>query len=334
MNPADGFRFVESPPFAQVNDLMRRTWSRPCWNYDEGLLALHVMKPSGDPTLAIGQVEESTGRLASFQAYMPFDVEYLGNPYRSVFASFLTVSSDFQGKGLAGPQQGRLIERAMEAGFDLYLTMCEVGAASNRSVEKIFGQFGIQVTNVKVIRYRGTTSSLVERDVPATPSGRTRPYRHEDAEQALPLVHNAGRAVPLRKVIPKIDIDFLFLERPHAKSFVYETGGRVRGLVNVLVLEVLDEDDSKTNVYFDNVMFGDLDPSEQQEFLGDVLAALREVDYDLAFMPNIGYTSMEPFGKYHFRIMPRALNVLAAPLKKDVVPGGIVPVESLYLDVY
>src|SRR5215471_7195977 len=241
MNPANGFRFIEHPPFAQVNDLMRRTWSRPCWNYDEGLLALHIMKPSGDPTLAIGQAEETTGTLASFQAYMPFDVEYLGKPYRSVFASFLTVSSDFQGKGLAGPQQGRLIEKAMEKGYDLYLTMCEVGAASNRSVDKIFGQFGIQVTNLKVIQYRATTSSLVERDLPPAPSGKTRPYRREDAEQVVPLVQNVARSVPLRKVIPKIDIDFLFLDRPHSRSWVFETDGRVRGLVNVLVLEVLEE---------------------------------------------------------------------------------------------
>src|SRR5205807_1728464 len=125
--------------------------------------------------------------------YMPFEVEYFGNRYRSVFASFLTVSSAYQGKGLAGPQQGQLIEKAVQKGYDLYLTMCEVGAASNRSVDKIFGSFGITVTNLKVIQYRAVTSTFVDHELPK-PSPRTRRYRREDAAQIVPLLHSVGRA--------------------------------------------------------------------------------------------------------------------------------------------
>jgi len=333
VNVANGFRFVENPPFDQVSELICRTWARPCWNYDEGLLALHILRPTGDPTLAIAQREESTGRLASYQAYMPFDLAYRGKPYRSVFASFLTVSSAFQGKGLAGPQQARLVEKAMEQGYDLYVTMCEVGAASNRSVEKTFAQFGIEVTQLRTLHYRASTISLVDRELARPRSPRTRRYRREDCELVLPLVRAAGQQTQLRKLIPPKDVDFLFLERPHAVSFVYEVGGKVRGLLNVLVLEILEDADTKTNVYFENVLFGDLDVHEQEEFLGDALIALHEVGFSMAFVPDIGYAALDAFSKYHFRTMPRTLNLLAAPLK-PIHAGSLAPIDSFYLDVY
>jgi hypothetical protein len=334
MEPAAGFRFVEQPPFAQVSELMRQTWHRPCWNYDVGLLGLHILKPSGDPTLAIGQVEETTGRLASYQAYMPFEVEYLGKPYHSVFASFLTVSPAFQGRGLAGPQQARLVEKAMDKGYDLYLTMCEVGAPSNHAVEKTFARFGIAVSKLKVLHYRASTLALVDRELARPSSLATRRYRPEDREQVLALAQSTGRGTQLRKVIPERDIDFLFLERPHAVSFVYETRGRVRGLLNVLVLEVLEETDMLTNLYFENVLFGDLDLHEEEEFLGDVLKALHEVHFQMAFVPDIGYAPMRPFEKYHFRAMPRELNLLCAPLDQAHATETMPPVGSFYLDVY
>jgi hypothetical protein len=332
MLPAEGFRFVERPPFAEVAGLMQRTWSRPCWCYDDGLLARHIQRPSGDPSLAIGQVHEATGALASFQAYMPFDVEYFGRPYRVVFASFLTVSREFQRQGLAGPQQGRLIEKAIDKGYDLYLTMCEEGAASNRSVEKIFSTFGIAVTKVRVIHYRASTRALIERVLPGEPSSRTRPYRRDDRERALALVRAAGRDTQLRKIVAAQDIDFLFLDAPHSLSFVYEVDGLVRALVNVLVLEVLEATATKTNLYFENVLFGDLDLHEQEEFLGDVLSLLGERHFAMAFIPNIGYAPMAAFQKYHFRVMPRAINVLAAPLRKNI--ANIKPVDAFYFDVY
>jgi hypothetical protein len=333
MFEAKGFRFDENPPLNQVSDLICRTWARPCWKYDEGLLALHIMRPTGDPTLALALRDEATGQLAAYQAYMPFDVTYRGKPYRSVFASFLTVSSAFQGKGLAGPVQGRLVEKAMEKDYDLYVTMCEVGAASNRSVEKTFAQFGIEVTNLRTLHYRASTISLVDRELARPRSARTRPYRREDCEPVLPLVRATGERTQLRKRIPPKDVDFLFLERPHARSFVYEVDGKVRGLLNVLVLEVLEEAGTRTNVYFENVLFGDLDVHEQEEFLGDVLIALHDVGFSMAFVPDIGYAPLDAFSKYHFRTMPRTLNLLAAPLKKNHA-GSLAPIDSFYLDVY
>lgn len=333
MKPAEGFEFVLAPDLKQVSDLICNTWARPCWNYDEGLLQLHIKRPSGDPELTVGQVSND-GRLASFQAYMPFDVEYFGKKYRSVFASFLTVSSEFHGKGLAGPQQGMLIEQAMEKDYDLYITMCEVGAASNRAVEKIFGKKGIDVKVVNVLQYLAAVSQYVDPVLPEAPSGKTRDYAAADEEAVKTLMHSLGGNAPLRKKVPDIDIGWLLADRPHTRTFVFEEDGRVRALVNLLLLEVLDAEDTKLNVYFDNVNFGDLDAEEQETFLGDVMLALKETGYHSAFMPAIGYLPTEAFRKYRFRTAPRQLNLYIAPLKAEALPEGIRDVDSFFMDVY
>jgi hypothetical protein len=334
MNPAEGFQFVTHPKLNQVSELIRANWAKPCWHYDEGLLSLHIDRPTGDSTLTVGQVA-GDGSLASFQAYMPFDLEYCGGKYRTVFASFLTVSSAFRGKGLAGPQQGELIDRAIAKGYDLYTTMCEVGAPSNRAVEKVFAKRNLEVQVVNVLQYRAALSKMVEPLLPTEPSGRVRRYTKADHAAILPLVRDLGSNVPMRKLIPADDVDFLLLDRPHTRTYVYHDGDNLRGFANLLLLVVLENDDSTSlNVYFDNVSFGDLDSDAQHVFLGDILYNLKETGYATAFLPDIGYLPSEPFVKYRFRMAPRQLNLYVAPLRKDVLPNGIQNVDSFYMDVY
>ncbi len=187
MQPAEGFNFIEKPDLAKVSELICNTWAKPCWNYDPGLMNLHIMRPSGDPTLAVGQTSDN-GDLVSFQAYMPFAVDYFGEKFNSVFASFLTVSSQYHGRGLAGPQQGILIEKAIEKDYDLYITMCEVGAPSNRAVEKIFAKKNLDVKVVNVLSYLAGINELIKPILPDEVSVKTRPYTHNDYKQISKMV--------------------------------------------------------------------------------------------------------------------------------------------------
>lgn len=334
VEPAPGHRFEWQPALERVSELIRASWAKPCWNYDIGLLELHIRRPSGDPELAVGQITD-TGRLVSFQAYMPFDVEYSGRRYRAVFASFLTVAPDLHGHGLAGPQQAALVERAIEKGYDLYLTMCEVGAPSNRAVEKVFARKGREARVINVLRYLAGVRPLIRSALPGSPSGRTRTYRRDDRGRVLELVRSLGRGTDLRKVVPAEDVDFLFHDRPHTRTYVYEENGRIRALANLLLLEVVKPRGGRDlNVYFDNVAFGDLDADEQKRFVSDVLLALEDNGYCAAFVPDIGYVSHEPFLAHRFRTAPRALNLYAIPLRDDVMPEGVPDVRTFYLDVY
>ncbi len=333
MEPREGFEFVYAPDLKVVSDLICKTWARPCWNYDEGLLKLHINRPSGDPELAVGQMSED-GRLASYQAFMPFDVNYYGKNYRAVFASFLTVSSEFHGKGLAGPQQGELLELAQKKGYDLYTTICEVGAASNRAVEKIFAKKNLDVKIVNVHQYLAAVSQYVDAVLPEAPSGKTRVYASADEEAVKPLMRSLGGDAPLKKIVPDNDIGWLLIDRPHTRTYVFEEGGRIRAMANLLLLEVLGTEENMLNVYFDNVNFGDLTSEEQVVFLGDVMLALKETGYHTALMPAIGYLPMEAFRALRFRAAPRQLNFYIAHLKADALPEGIREVDSLFMDIY
>ncbi len=334
MEPAKGFTFEYGPDLKKISELICNTWGRPCWNYDEGLLGLHINRPSGDSELNVAQISED-GQVASFQAYMPFDVQYFDKSYKAVFASFLTVSADFQGRGLGGPQQGALIEKAREKGYDLYITMCEVGAVSNYAVEKIFKRMNLPVKVVNVCRYAAAVNEFVKPVLPEKPSGNTRIAIQDDIEKLKPLINAVGTNTKLYKKIPDEDFSFIFIDRPHCKTYLYEKDNKVCGFINILKLEVLEVDnDNKTNIYFDNVSFGDMPDDAIEEFIGDVMLDLQKDNFYTAFMPNIGYTNIALFKKFRFRLAPRELNLYIAPLKENVLPDGIKEVDSFYLDVY
>ncbi len=334
MKPAEGFTFEYGPDLKKISDLICTTWGKPCWNYDEGLLALHIKRPSGDRELNVAQISED-GTVASFQAYMPFDISYYNKAYKAVFASFLTVSADFQGRGLGGPQQGVLIEKAIEKGYDLYVTMCEVGAVSNYAVEKVFKKMNLPVKVVNVCRYIAALNELVQPILPQKTSGNTCIAIAQDVENIKPLVKNIGTNTELYKIIPDEDMQFLFVDRPHSRTYLYEKNNQVKGFINLLLLEVLESDtEKKLNVYFDNVSFEKMSDDEIEEFIGDVMLDLQRDKFHTAFMPNIGYIDTSVFKKYRFRMVPRELNLYIAPLKEGVLPDGIEEVSTFYLDVY
>ncbi len=334
MEPAKGYKFEFGPDLEKISKLICSTWGKPCWNYDKGLLSLHIDRPSGDKELNVAQVAED-GRVASFQAYMPFDVSYFDKDYKAVFASFLTVGADFQGQGLGGPQQGMLIEKAIEKGYDLYITMCEVGAVSNYAVEKIFKKMNLPVKVVNVCRYVAAVNELVKPVLPSEQSGNTRRAGEDDVAHLKPLMQSIGTQTKLFKKVPDEDISFLLIERPHCKTFLYEKDNQVKGFINLLLLEVLESDNEKhLNVYFDNVSFGSMTEDEIEQFLGDVMLALQDDNFHTAFMPNIGYIDTAIFKKFRFRLAPRELNLYIAPLKEGILTDGIKEVESFYMDVY
>lgn len=334
VEPAKGFKFEFGPDLNKVSELICNTWEKPCWNYDVDLLSLHINRPTGDSQLNVGQVSED-GSLASFQAYMPFSINYYGKIYNSVFASFLTVGTEFQGKGLGRPQSAVLLEKAIEKGYDLYFTMCEVGAVSNYAVEKVFAQMNLPVKVINVCRYIAAINDLVKPKLPESASGNTRLITQHDLEGLKSLVRSIGTNTKLYKIIPDEDISFLFIDRPHTKTYLFEKDSQIKGFINLLLLEVAEPDGNKNlNVYFDNVSFGDMSDEEKQEFLGDVLLDLQKDNFYTAFMPNIGYIDTTVFEKFRFRLAPRELNLYLAPLRDGVLSGDIREVDSFYMDVY
>jgi hypothetical protein len=333
MQAPEGFQFVDSPDLRQVSQLIGRTWPRPRWNYDLGLLELHLRRPGCDPGLSVG-IATSDGALASYEALISFDVELLGERRRAVFASFFTVAPEQQGKGLSIVQEQVLIERAIEKGFEIYLVMCEEGARSNQAVKSVFTGLAIPVSMIRSISYFAVASQVVRSRLPLAPSGRTRLYQPRDRQGLLPLLEGMGKGTDLRKRIPESDVDFVFAERPHSQTYVFEKAAQLRAVANVLSLEVVSANSSVLNFYFENVALGDLSSVEQALFLGDILSAFMEQGFHGAFLPDLGYVPVEPFRRFGFRTAPRKINLYLAPLQPDAVPGRPLAVQTLHLDVY
>jgi hypothetical protein len=97
-------------------------------------------------------------------------------------------------------------------------------------------------------------------------------------------------------------------------------------------LEVNDQ--KSLNVYFDHVAFGEMNLSEQEKFIGDVLLLIQDTDFSTAFLPDIGYVQIEPFKKWRFRAAPRKLNFYVTDLKGIDIFKDVENFDSFFLDIY
>jgi len=332
MQVANGLRFEFNPGLAQVSELMRNVWEPPCLRYDEQVLRLHITRPTADPSLALAQTTPD-GLPVSFHALVPFDVFYYGQRYKAVFASFLTVARELQGRGVAGQMLDALLEVAAERGYDLYLCMCEEGAPSNRAAQRALARRCLSLDRISVFGYLASLNELLQPVLPRQQQGRTRRYHRLDRQAVTDLLDGFGHAAPLRKVVHEDDVDFVFYDRPCTETFVFEDRGRIRGVVNLLLLEAL-EPAARLNAYCEHVEFSDMTLDEQSEFLSDVLLAIQERNPHAVFIPNIGYFPLEPFRRFRFRLAPRRINLYMAVLKSGPLPRGARAVERFCLDVF
>lgn len=326
-------RLVTEPNLSTVSKLICESWNRPCWNYDVGLLATYIQRPSGDSSMSVGLCSES-GELVAFLAYIPYEVEYLKRRYRAVFGSFITIAREYQHRGLAKVMQQELIRRAIDNGSDLFLSIVEIGASGKHTHLRNLERNKMDHKPILVFGYRAALRDIVQPLLPESRSPRTRLYEKADKPAILPLIDSMGAGAPLRKIIPEEDVDFILADRPHCATYVY-ADKKIRALANILRFEVLEEDGSiARNVYFENVNFGNLDAEEQHSFLGDILHRLNDTGYHAVFIPDIGYVDHTAFSSFRFRLAPRQLSLYLSTLKPNVLPEGIKEVSSYFLDVY
>ena len=111
IQPIELFNEVVNPDLERVSALMRANWQPPCWLYEPDLLAMHINRPTADPTMAVG-LQTQNGNLAAYLAFVPLRLRLYKATYNAVFASFFTVSSDFRRHRLSDRQQLLMIDRA------------------------------------------------------------------------------------------------------------------------------------------------------------------------------------------------------------------------------
>ncbi len=331
IEPIEFFNEVEAPDLGAASALMRANWTPPCWLYEPDLLAMHILRPTGDPTMASG-LRAKNGDLAAYLAFIPLRVRVFDTVYSAVFASFFTVSHRYRRHHLSDRQQGLMVDRARNRGYDLYLAVTVAGTPVNQTVARSFGTRGLRMRPIHNFRYLAGVAPIVRGRLSTAVLPGVRRYRQDDEARAFELLSEAGTEVDLAKVVAREDVDFTLRTRPRIQTYVYETGGAVQGLLSVAVLPVV-AGRVGLNAYVESVAFGRLDTVTRAAFVDTVLRTVLAQGVEAVMIPDTGYADMSPFRRLGFRAAPRKLRLLLAPLRSEVLT---LPEEvgGFYLDVF
>jgi hypothetical protein len=325
-------RFETNPDFKDVEKLMFSSWDPPCLIYDIDVLKLHIMRPSGNPKLGIG-LRSAEGQLVSYIAHIPFYIKFFDLSLNIVFGSFWAVAPEYRRKNFAFVTQKKAIETAIELGFDMLFLIIEAGSVSNHALEKVSIHMALECSIIHSFNYYAGIFPLIKQKLPSQPSGFTRIYNESDIDNSWRLLNSLGRGTALRKIVPRDDVDFVLRTRPRTRTFIFERDGEIRGLVNILLLQVLDKK-KQDNIYFENIATSHLSPEEKQLFFSDIFYYLQKEKFSASFVPDIGYFEIDPFRKMNFRLAPRRLNLYGMILNKKIFTNGIPQVDKFYLDIF
>lgn len=332
VQPMELFNEIVNPDLERVSALMRANWQAPCWLYEPDLLAMHLHRPTADPTMAVG-LQSQSGKLAAYLAFVPLRLRFYGSTYKAVFASFFTVSGDFRRHRLSDRQQLLMIDRAQARGYDLYVAVTVAGTPANQTVSRAFAARGLPVRAVRNFRYLAGATAIVSSRVGCDTGLTVRPYEKKDEARAFELLSQAGALATIAKVVEREDIDFMLRTRPRVTTYVYDEDGRVLALLNVAFLPVVSLHVG-INAYIENIALGSLPLTTRERFVEAVMQRILARGVEAVMVPDIGYCDLQPFRRLGFRAAPRKLRLLLAPLRAGVLAEMPDEIDSFCLDVF
>ncbi len=325
------FDEVVSPDFEEVSALMRANWTPPCWVYERDLLTMHILRPTADPSMAVG-LRATNGDLASYLAFVPLRLRVGGRVYRAVFGSFFTVSGRYRRHRLSDRQQGLMLDRARDQGYELYVAVTVAGTPANQTVARAFAARGLTVQSVRNFRYLAGVPAIISTRLGPGDPGRVRCYEPADAPAAFTLLSACTAQALLAKVVEREDIDFLLRLRPRVTTYVYEAHGEVLGLVSLSFLPVLSERVGM-NAYVEAFAVIRLEPTARVAFVDTVLRAALAQGAEAVMVPDTGCADLDVFRRLGFRAAPRKLRLLLGALRPDIT-GLPEAVDRFCLDVF
>ncbi len=331
IQPMELFDEVVNPDLDEVSALMRANWTPPCWLYEPDLLAMHIMRPTADPSMAVG-LRAKSGELASYLAFVPLRLRIHGRIYKAVFASFFTVSGHYRRHRLSDRQQGLMVDRARDRGYEVYAAVTVAGTPANQTVARAFGARGLPVRAAYNFRYLAGARAIVSTRLGAGAAGNVRPYAPSDEDVAFALLSEAAACAPLAQVVEREDVDFSLRGRPRIKTYVYESEAGVQALMSVSLLPVLSGRVG-LNAYVEALALGRLEPAARMAFVDAVLRSVLLEGAEAIMVPDTGRADLAVFRRLGFRAAPRKLRLLLAPLRTDVTDLPET-VDGFCLDVF
>jgi hypothetical protein len=309
--------------FSEVAELMQRSWAenneQPLLYTPEFLASIYD-HPAMDG--ALSPVLYRKGDLTAFIAGLPRTARFEGRRLRVIINAFLTVANEWKKAGYGPMIWTEVARRAQARGFDGAISYCVEGDGMNGILNGVAA-----LTRQPVFRI--FTVSYLARVLRPTPDSTLPTAGASEAAQVLPaLAADLPDEDALVREWGGEEAEWQCNRRLGAVALALECGDR-RGAICGYMMDTSGARPTRC-VLLDDILFGDLDVTEQDRLLGSYLELAQEKGAELAIAPVLGYANLEPLMRAQFRKTQR---VLHAYYRNWTGRGPAGPVRSMYMDI-
>lgn len=258
--------------------------------------------------------------LLGFVAGFPRSVSWDSRPARLVLNSFLTASVAAKGAGLGLTLWADLIERCRDAGYDGTINFCVEGDEMNRMIPGLSRILRLNTQRIFSVEF---LSKVLRPAPPETRSQITEP----DIDLFMELASALPNKLPLLRLWTREEAEWQCRGRAGAITVSSRVGGR-RGILTGYLSQVASTPPT-TVVLLEDLLWGDLEPTERTELLEGFLRAAATQGARVASCPMLGYSPVDTLAASRFRRSKRVLHTYLT-LWNGLQPA---PVPALYIDV-
>jgi len=308
---------------SSVEDLavmMRRSWAE---NPQQSLVysAQHLASALAQPRTSkhLWPAMYDDGKLVAFGAGFPRTALYRGaEVLKLVLNSYITVASEYKGKGIGGQVWTEIAKRSRELEHDGLITYCVEGDRMNEILPRCSERAGLTTTKAFSIRYLARPLKA-SAGVPA---------------QADPVVleHNAqllANSMDLARLWSNEESEWQCRTRDGAFGATLSADGSA-GTISAYVIPSSGEPQTVCGIV-DDVLWGDLHDAARRELVQLLMQAAAAKGASLVLLPMLEYSDLSPFRDAGFRLTRRTLHMYLTVWK----PGlQIEPLRSAYMDVF
>jgi len=307
--------------FGELAAMMRRAWAdnpNQSLLYSEDFLRSAFDYPGSSFDLAPAVYGD--GGLLGFVAGFPRAVRWDAHPARLVLNSFLTASKAVKGAGLGLKLWADLIERCRVKGYEGTINFCVEGDAMNRIMPGLSRLLRLNTQRIFSVEF------LVRLLRPAPPEAPSR-ITDKDIDLFMELASALPNDLPLVRLWTRAEAEWQCRSRAGAITVSSRVGGR-RGVLTGYLTQVASTPPT-TVVLIEDLLWGDLEPTERTELLERFLRAAASQGARVASCPMLGYSSVDTLASARFRRSKRVLHTYLT-FWNGRIPA---PVPALYIDV-
>jgi hypothetical protein len=304
--------------------LIERSWAENTQQallYPADFLASCFESPGASFSLAPAIYDGSTP--LAFVAAFSRRVCVKGRELNLVIITFLTVASELKKRGYGILLWSELVKRARVAGFDGMVNYCVDGESMNSMILGCCRMLQLPTALAYTIPY---WSRMLQ---PRKIQGAQAEPTPDAVERFLGLAAPIAKHTPMARLWSRAEAEWQCQRRIGSVVAELESGPR-RGMIAGYILPVANA--SRTMcLMVEDVLWGDLEPQDRVRLAKALLDRATLAGVQMAVVPHLGYTDLEPFHAARFRPSQRVLRAYLTVWNGEPCTEAL---SSMYLDVF